>query len=67
MSFIGVITGEFLIAKEGIGFLITEGGQIFNPDLVASGITLLFIVTIVFHFLFKILTNLIIKKCRISI
>ncbi|MDO4756204.1 MAG: ABC transporter permease subunit, partial [Parabacteroides sp.] len=30
LSFVGVIVGEFLVAKEGLGFLIIYGGQIFT-------------------------------------
>lgn len=41
MSLIGVIMGEFLVSKEGIGYLIIYGKQTFNLDLVMSGITIL--------------------------
>lgn len=44
MSLIGVIMGEFLVSKEGIGYLITYGSQVFNLDLVMSGIFLLCII-----------------------
>ncbi len=41
MCFIGVIMGEFLVSKEGIGYLIMYGSQVFNLNLVISGIVLL--------------------------
>lgn len=41
MSLIGVITGEFLVAKQGIGYLIVYGGQVFKLDLVMAGIFIL--------------------------
>lgn len=41
MSWVGVITGEFLVAKEGIGYLIVYGGQVFKLDLVMAGIVVL--------------------------
>lgn len=34
MSLIGVIMGEFLVSKEGIGYLIMYGSQVFNLNLV---------------------------------
>ena len=34
MSFVGVIMGEFLVSKEGIGYLINYGSQVFNMNLV---------------------------------
>ena len=44
MCLIGVIMGEFLVSKEGIGHLIMYGSQIFNLDLVITGIVILSIV-----------------------
>lgn len=41
MCLIGVIMGEFLVSKEGIGYLIMYGSQVFNLNLVISGIVLL--------------------------
>ena len=36
MSLIGIIMGEFLVSKKGIGYLIMYGSQVFNLDLVMS-------------------------------
>jgi NitT/TauT family transport system permease protein len=41
MSLIGVIMGEFLVSKAGVGYLIMYGSQIFNLNLVVSGIIIL--------------------------
>lgn len=49
MSLIGVIMGEFLVSKEGIGYLIMYGSQVFNLNLVMSGIIILMIVSIVMY------------------
>ena len=38
MSLVGVIMGEFLVSKEGIGYLIMYGSQVFNLNFVISGI-----------------------------
>lgn len=45
MSMIGVIMGEFLVSKQGIGYLIMYGSQVFNLNLVMSGIVLLCIMS----------------------
>lgn len=55
MSLIGVITGEFLVSKAGIGYLIIYGTQIFNLDLVVSGIFLLVIIS---YILYKIVEKI---------
>ena len=49
MCLIGTITGEFLTSKAGIGYLILYGSQIFNLDIVMSGIVLLVIISIILY------------------
>ncbi|MBR2713042.1 MAG: ABC transporter permease [Bacilli bacterium] len=51
MCFIGVIMGEFLVSKEGLGYLINYGSQVFNMNLVFTGIILLIILTIILYYL----------------
>lgn len=62
MSMIGVITGEFLVSQEGLGYLIIYGTQVFNLDLVISGIILLLIISYILYkvveYIEKILLNL---------
>ncbi|TZE81764.1 ABC transporter permease [Calorimonas adulescens] len=41
LSWVGVITGEFLVSKAGLGFLIVYGGQIFKLDMVMTGVLIL--------------------------
>ncbi|MCL1803026.1 MAG: ABC transporter permease [Eubacteriaceae bacterium] len=41
LSWVGVIMGEFLVSKAGIGYLIMYGSQVFNMDLVVTGILIL--------------------------
>lgn len=41
LSWVGVIVGEFLVAKEGLGFLIVFGGQIAQLDMVMLSILIL--------------------------
>ena len=49
MSLIGVIMGEFLVSKEGIGYLIMYGSQVFNLDLVITGTIILCIVAAIMY------------------
>ncbi len=49
MCFVGVIMGELLVSKKGIGYLINYGSQIFNMNMVLTGIFLLVILTIIFY------------------
>ena len=49
MSLIGVIMGEFLVSKKGIGYLIIYGTQIFNLNLVMLGIIILIIISFVLY------------------
>lgn len=41
LSWIGVIVGEFLVSKAGIGYLIVYGGQVFKLDLVMMSVFIL--------------------------
>ena len=45
MSLIGVIMGEFLVSRAGIGYLIIYGTQVFNLSLVMAGILILLIIS----------------------
>lgn len=45
MTLIGVIMGEFLVSKKGIGYLIIYGTQVFNLTLVMSGILILILLS----------------------
>lgn len=55
MTLIGVIMGEFLVSKEGIGYLIIYGTQIFNLNLVMSGIFILLIISFILYGIVTIL------------
>lgn len=41
MSWVGVVMGEYLTSKAGLGYLIVYGGQVFKLDLVMSSIVVL--------------------------
>lgn len=55
MTLIGVIMGEFLVSRKGIGYLIIYGTQVFNLNMVMSGIVILIVISFI---LYKIITLL---------
>ena len=55
MCLIGTIQGEFLTSKSGIGYLIMYGTQVFNLNLVMTGIILL---TVISYILYLIINNI---------
>lgn len=62
MTLIGVIMGEFLVSKKGIGYLITYGSQVFNLNLVMSGIIILMIVSYLLYLIVSFIEKILIKK-----
>lgn len=49
LSLIGVIMGELLVSKKGLGYLITYGSQTFNLNLVLTSIFILGILSYLFY------------------
>ncbi len=60
MSWIGVIVGEFVVSRAGIGYLIVYGSQVFKMDLVMMGVIVLSIIA----FLMYEIVNIIEKKIK---
>ena len=50
MNFIGVIMGELLVSKSGLGYLIMYGSQVFNINLVITSIIILGILSFLFYY-----------------
>ena len=49
LSWVGVIMGEFLVAREGLGFLIVYGGQISQLDMVMMSIIILSFIAFIMY------------------
>lgn len=60
LTWVGVIVGEFLVSRAGIGYLIMYGSQVFKMDLVMMGVIVLAIVAFVMYEI----VNIIEKKFR---
>lgn len=61
LSWIGVIVGEFLVSKAGIGYLILYGSQTFKLDLVMMGVFVLGLIAAVMYFFAAWLEKKVIK------
>lgn len=61
MLLVGVIMGEFLVSKQGLGYLIMYGSQVFNLNLVMSGIILLCIMAAIMYYVVSYIEKRLIK------
>lgn len=61
LSWVGVIVGEFLVSKAGLGHLIFYGGQVFKLDLVMMSVIILAILAAVMYQLVTILEKKFLK------
>lgn len=62
LSWVGVIMGEFLVARKGLGFLIVYGGQISQLDMVMMSIVILSIIAFLMYKIVAIIENKFVKK-----
>ena len=49
LSWVGVIMGEFLVSRAGLGYLIVYGSQVFNMDLVMTSVLILAAAAVVMY------------------
>lgn len=66
LSLVGVISGEFLVSKAGLGYLIVYGGQVFKLDLVMTSVLILGVLAGVMYGAVLLLER-IISKTRLKI
>ena len=64
MNLIGVIMGELLVSKRGLGYLINYGSQVFNINLIITGVFILGVISYILYFLVERL-EIYIKKRNI--
>lgn len=62
LSWVGVIVGEFLVSRYGIGYLIVYGGQVFRLDLVMMGVIVLAFCAFVMYEIVSSIEKLIRRK-----
>ena len=57
LSLVGVIIGEFLAARRGLGYLIIYGSQVFQLDMVMTSIIILCVIAYGLYFIIQKLEN----------
>lgn len=62
MSWVGVIVGEFIVSRYGIGYLIMYGSQVFNMDLVMMGVFVLAIISFIMYEILNIFEKIVKRK-----
>ena len=62
MSWIGSIMGEYLVSKQGIGYLIVYGGQVFKLDLVMASTVILCLLASLMYAIVVLLEKFILKR-----
>ena len=62
MAWVGVIMGEYLSSKAGLGYLLVYGGQVFQLNLVMCAIVILCVLSALMYALISIIERIIIKK-----
>lgn len=66
LSLVGVISGEFLVSKAGLGYLIVYGGQVFKLDLVMTSVLILGVLAGIMYGVVLVLEK-IISKTRLKV
>lgn len=66
LSLVGVISGEFLVSKAGLGYLIVYGGQVFQLDLVMTSVIILGVMAAVLYQSVVLLEKLILKSKKFN-
>ena len=59
MAWVGTIMGEYLVSREGLGYLIVYGGQVFNLSLVMCSTLILTVLAAIMYFCVLILEKLV--------
>lgn len=62
MAWVGVIMGEYLSSKAGLGYLLVYGGQVFKLDLVMTSIIILCVLSGLMYGVISIIEKLILKR-----
>lgn len=62
LSLVGVIAGEFLVSKAGLGYLIVYGGQVFQLDLVMTSVLILSVMAALMYESVAVLQKLVSRR-----
>ena len=67
MNFIGIIMGELLVSKKGLGYLIMYGSQVFNINLVITSIVILGILSFIMYYFITYLEKIATKNRQVKL
>ncbi len=59
MAWVGTIMGEYLVSREGLGYLIVYGGQVFNLSLVMCSTVILTVLAALMYFVVLIVEKIV--------
>jgi len=62
LSLVGVIAGEFLVSRAGLGYLIIYGGQVFQMDLVMTSVIILAVLAALLYGMVAIIERVVMKR-----
>ncbi|MFC5530804.1 ABC transporter permease [Cohnella yongneupensis] len=62
LTLVGVIMGEFLSSKAGLGYLIIYGGQVFQMNMVMVSICMLALMSIILYGIVNLIGGYLLKK-----
>lgn len=62
LAWVGVIVGEFIVSRNGLGYLIVYGGQVFRLDLVMMGVVVLAFCAFIMYSIVNAIEKSVIKK-----
>lgn len=61
LSWVGTIMGEYLVSREGLGYLLVYGGQVFRLDLVMASTVILSVLATVMYLAVQLLEKIVSK------
>ena len=65
LSWVGVIVGEYLSSRQGLGYLVMYGGQVFKLDLVMMGIFILSIIAFLMYGVVVLIEKILKKRYQL--
>lgn len=64
LAWVGVIVGEFLVSKEGLGYLIIYGFQVFDFSLVMASLIIIAVIAAIMYKIVERIEGWLIKHAR---
>ncbi len=64
LALVGVIIGEFLAARKGLGYLIIYGSQVFQLDMVITSIFILCMISMIFYKSIQTIEHYSRRRCK---